>query len=71
MSDITVIRVGNEIETTVIQDVVTVYSGSPFLKGEKWWVGEGPPPELVPGASTGDLYWDSLTGDVYELTPGP
>jgi hypothetical protein len=71
VSDFTVIRVGQELETTIIQDVITIYSGVPTLQGEKWWVGEGPPTDLIAGASVGDFYWDSLTGTVYELTPGP
>ena len=33
------------------------------------WVGEGPPPASIPGSQPGDQYFDSLTGDLYQLTP--
>ena len=34
------------------------------------WTGEGPPPDYIPGASPGDEYIDTLTGDLYRLDAG-
>lgn len=32
-----------------------------------WLNGDGPPPEMIPGARPGDLYLDNLTGIYYRL----
>lgn len=29
--------------------------------------GEGPPPDVIPGAGPGDTYLDTISGDIYEL----
>lgn len=39
-------------------------SGTP---GQPRWTGEGPPPATIIGASPGDTYLDTLTGDLYRL----
>jgi hypothetical protein len=33
-----------------------------------WWSGEGPPPLVIPGASPGDLYFDTVGKGLYRLT---
>jgi hypothetical protein len=42
-------------------------TNAPTFFGTKWFVGAGVPPYPYPGASPGDLYLDSITGDVYQL----
>jgi hypothetical protein len=32
-----------------------------------WWSGEGPPPPVIPGASPGDLYFDTVGKGLYRL----
>ncbi|MCP9825689.1 hypothetical protein [Synechococcus sp. EJ6-Ellesmere] len=46
-------------------------AGAAGNRGTGWFVGSGPPPASIPGQIDGDLYLDQLTGDVYNLTPGP
>lgn len=73
-----VVRVGQRRVATVVRvnsvqsgaTVVPILSGSGSGSGERWWQGEGPPPELIVGARPGDWYWDTVSGDVYELTEG-
>jgi hypothetical protein len=36
-----------------------------FIRGVVWHTGNGPPPDPIPGARSGDLYLDLLTGDIY------
>jgi hypothetical protein len=41
--------------------------------GTYWFVGAGPPPTPpadIPGAGPGDLYLDSLTGNIYQRSIG-
>lgn len=33
-----------------------------------WFNGEGPPPGVIQGATVGDLYLDTLTGNLYRLS---
>jgi hypothetical protein len=40
-------------------------SGTP---GQPRFTGQGPPPVYIPGAVLGDLYLNTLTGDLYKLT---
>ena len=40
-------------------------------RGTGWFVGSGPPPASIPGSIVGDLYLDTLSGDVYLLGSGP
>lgn len=77
MSTVQVIRVGNKSATTVVRVesksgaiVVPIESGAGSGAGERWWQGEGPPPDLIVGSRVGDWYWDTISGDVYELTEG-
>jgi|GEM_PF-6653779 len=77
MSHIQIIRVGERSPTTVVRinshdsvAVVPVNSGTGTRYGERWWQGEGPPPDLIIGAQVGDFYWDTITGDVFELNEG-
>lgn len=79
MSVIQVVRVGNRSAATVVRaegmsgsaaTVVDVSTGSRLRTGERWWQGEGPPPELIVGSRVGDMYWDTVTGNVYELDEG-
>jgi hypothetical protein len=42
-------------------------SGPAGAAGERWFSGDGPPPDPYPGANPGDWYLDELTGEVYEL----
>jgi len=42
-------------------------TGAPGARGEFWWTGSGPPPDPLPGAKAGDLYLDTVTGDVYQI----
>lgn len=73
-----VVRVGTTSSATVVRvegigsgsTVVPVSSGSGPRTGERWWQGEGPPPDTIVGSRVGDFYWDVLSGDVYELTEG-
>lgn len=74
-----VVRVGQKSPTTVVRiqsreesgaTVVPVSSGRGGVAGERWWQGEGPPPDLIIGCRPGDWYWDTITGNVYELTEG-
>lgn len=47
-------------------------AGANGLDGERgtgWFVGSGPPPAVVEGARDGDLYLDTVSGDVYQLQP--
>lgn len=32
-----------------------------------WWEGDGPPPEAIPGAAPGDMYYDRIGSDFYQL----
>lgn len=32
-----------------------------------WFTGEGPPPAVIEGAGAGDMYVDTLTGQLYQL----
>lgn len=50
-------------------EVVSLTTGYQHRPGERWWYGDGPPPDLIIGASTGDFYWDRISGDVFELAP--
>ena len=79
MSTIQVVRVGNKSFATVVRvesvspgvSVVPVNTGVGSAgTGERWWQGEGPPPDLIVGAKVGDWYWDTISGNVYELTEG-
>jgi hypothetical protein len=77
MTTVQVVRVGNKSSTTVVRvesrsgtTVVPVTTGTGSRTGERWWQGEGPPPELIVGSRVGDFYWSTDTGDVYELTEG-
>lgn len=47
--------------------VVNLDTGFGHRSGERWWHGEGDPPDYILGAQIGDFYWDELTGDVFEL----
>lgn len=40
---------------------------SAAVSAPNWWSGDGPPPDVIVGASPHDLYYDRLTGDVYIL----
>jgi hypothetical protein len=42
--------------------------GKPDRFGTYWFVGEGPPPDSIPGALPGDLYLDSISGNIYQLS---
>ncbi len=78
MSTIQVVRVGKKSSSTVVRvesssgsvSVVPVSTGLGGGTGERWWQGEGSPPELIVGARVGDWYWDTTTGNVYELNEG-
>jgi hypothetical protein len=78
MSTVQVVRVGQKSPTTVVRvesrsgtaTVVPVATGSGSGSGERWWQGEGPPPDLIVGSRVGDWYWDTISGNVYELTEG-
>jgi hypothetical protein len=74
---IQVVRVGTVSSTTVVRVdsvssavVVPVDTGRGGGLGERWWQGAGPPPDLIVGARVGDFYWNTITGDVFELTEG-
>jgi hypothetical protein len=54
--------------TTPTWEHVDAGSGPPGAPGTFWFTGEGPPADPYPGARTGDLYLDVITGDVYTLT---
>ena len=43
---------------------VAWYPGGGTGGGNSWWYGDGPPSNEIPGVS-GDLYYDTLTGNVY------
>lgn len=78
MNVVQVIRVGQRSSATVVRvestpdnaTIVPVTSGSGDRSGERWWQGEGPPPELIVGSRVGDWYWDTISGDVFELNEG-
>lgn len=78
MSGVQVVRVGTTSSSTVVRVealgssnvVIPVSGGSGPRTGERWWQGEGPPPEFISGVRVGDWYWDVVSGDVYELTEG-
>ena len=38
--------------------------------GAKVWAGEGPPPPPIPGIAIGDVFVDTLTGNIFRLDPG-
>jgi len=42
-------------------------NGTNGARGSKWFVGSGAP-TTVSGSVAGDMYLDSATGDVYELS---
>lgn len=42
-------------------------AGSPGARGSKWFTGSGAP-GTVSGSAAGDMYLDTSTGNVYELT---
>lgn len=73
-----VVRVGSRHVATVVRvnarptgaQVVPISGGTGAGTGERWWQGEGPPPDLIVGSRAGDWYWDTISGDVYELTEG-
>jgi hypothetical protein len=54
-----------DIAATVPWDGIT--NVPPHL-GTYWWVGPGPPADPFPEALPGDLYLDSISGDVYQLS---
>lgn len=33
------------------------------------WIGQGSPPDFIPGAKAGDTWLDTTTGDTYKLEP--
>lgn len=48
--------------------------GPPGPRGEDgagavptWFSGEGPPPDVIPGATRGDHYVDTISGIIYQL----
>lgn len=53
--------------TTPSWERVDPAAGPTGPPGTLWFTGEGPPADPYPGARTGDLYLDTLTGDVYTL----
>ena len=73
-----IVRVGQRSAATVVRvnsaqsgaTVVPIATGTASGTGERWWQGEGPPPELIVGSRPGDWYWDTVSGNVYELTEG-
>jgi hypothetical protein len=73
-----VVRVGQKRVAAVVRvdshqsgvQVVPILSGSGAGSGERWWQGEGPPPDLIVGSRPGDWYWDTISGNVFELTEG-
>lgn len=40
----------------------------PAHPGPVLWVGQGTPPDVIPGAKPADRWFDETTGDIYELT---
>lgn len=53
-----------------IASVVKLEGGVVTTGGAGLWTGEGPPPDMIPGAEVGDEYLDMVTGTLYELKPG-
>lgn len=41
--------------------------GEPGADGPAWHIGQGTPPDFIPGAKPGDHWMDQVTGDVYVL----
>lgn len=62
-----VVSVGSSSGGTI---TVPVSSGTGSRDGERWWQGVGDPPDVIVGSRPGDWYWDTESGDVYELTEG-
>jgi hypothetical protein len=55
------------INTSDIEYLKTTGGGTsedPFVD---WFTGEGPPPMTIVGAARGDMYIDTLTGQLYQL----
>jgi hypothetical protein len=42
-------------------------AGPAGTRGTGWYVGSGAPPTTIPGSITGDMYLDTVSGDVYVL----
>ena len=42
-------------------------SGPPGEAQVDWFSGEGPPPSVIQGAGPGDMYIDTLNGQLYQL----
>lgn len=42
--------------------------GIPGARGAKWFTGAGAPPDPIPGSQPGDMYLDTTTGDVYQVS---
>jgi len=49
-----------------LEDRVDELEAAPPV-AEQWFSGEGPPPAVIPGAALGDMWINTLTGDLYRL----
>lgn len=57
------------VRTVVTMDPVVIGVTGATVSQSSLWTGEGEP-HLVMGASVGDEYLDTLTGNIYRLDPG-
>lgn len=53
-----------------IEALVEQLSGVTVSSGGSIHLGDGPPPDLIPGAQVKDVYLDNLTGHIYILQEG-
>lgn len=53
-----------ELDTAISDALATLSAGGSIF------LGEGPPPDLIPGVKVGDVYVNTATGDLYRLETG-